>query len=166
MTSSRVRTRASKTVRGAINAVGQGRPRKNTLNRFNDEVITGSIKVPEQLQNDKLACSIWQQTTAILIARGNFKLAQSLLVMAYCKSASIYFSSAEDLVRLGVLEVDPATGERCESLTGIQHKAFQQMIKTGSLLGLDPLSELRTGLIKEAKQKEELDERSDFSEFD
>ena len=156
----RIRTRASAVVRGSIHAVGQGRPRSNTKRQFTDEIITGKVTVPREVKClGKFAVKLWKQTTSILIERGNFKAAHCMTVMLYCRATTIYFATVEEMAALGELTVDPESGQPCESVSGVRHKAYQQMVKAQSLLGLDPLSELRTGLIE---KKEEEKKKNDF----
>lgn len=162
----RVRTRARKQVSGAIHAVGQGRPRKNSSKNYADELITGNIKVPEIIAEDKLACQFWETSSEILILRKVLKPAHVPLLMMYCTAASTYFSTPAQIVAKGLAEEDLKTGALRPSIATVKHQAYQQMIKAGSLLGLDPLSELRTGLLKEDKEKDAIDARSDFSQFD
>lgn len=150
----RIRTRASSVVRGSIHAVGQGRPRSNTRRQFTDEIITGKVTVPREIKSlGKFAVKLWKQTTSILISRGNFKLAHSMTVMLYCRAATVYFATPEEMAEIGELAVDPESGQPCESVSGVRHKAYQQMVKAQSLLGLDPLSELRTGLIEKKEEE-------------
>ncbi|MDO5352021.1 MAG: hypothetical protein Q4E81_04220 [Succinatimonas sp.] len=163
MQKERVRSSARVSVSGEIKAVGQGRPRKNTVKQFNDELIT-RVTVPEQLKNNEFATQIFKQTSSILIHRKLLKPSHIVQVMAYAKAVSVYFATIPELIEMNLVFLD-ALGNPKQNIAAIQHQAYQQLVKFGSLLGLDPLSELRTGLIKN-QEKEDLDDRSDFSKFD
>ena len=151
MAGKRVRTKASTAPVKAIHAVGQGRPRKNSANEYGDELITGA-GVPDLFKEDPFASALWEQTVAVLAHRKVLKRTHLPVVMLYCQSCSNYFATNEDLLKRGLvawtqdgmLKPAPAT---------VKHQAFQQMVKSGSLLGLDPLSELRTGLIQKQEEK-------------
>ncbi len=163
-TKERVRTRALSTSKGAVHAVGQGRPRKTTTKKFTDELITGKIAPPKMIADDELACEFWKTTTQILINRKQLKTSHVMVVMLYCQSSSNYFSTTDQLAAKGLITYDSETGDIKPAISTVKHQAYQQMVKAGSLLGLDPLSELRTGLIKD-QEKEVLDAKSDFSRF-
>lgn len=163
MKKERVRSSARVVVSGEIKAVGQGRPRKNTAKQFNDELVA-RVNVPEQIKNNEFAAQVFKQTASILIHRKILKPSHIIYVMAYAKSVSVYFASIDELEQMQLVSLDEG-GMPKQSVAAIKHQAYQQLVKFGSLLGLDPLSELRAGLIKN-NDKDALDEKSDFSKFD
>lgn len=150
MAKKRVRSRASTAAVKAIHAAGQGRPRRCSSNEYVDELITDA-DVPELLKDDAFATALWKQSIAVLVHRKVLKRTHLPIVMLYCQSTSNYFASVEQLVQRGLVEYTEK-GQR-PAVATVKHQAFQQMMKTGSLLGLDPLSELRTGLIQEQKKE-------------
>lgn len=157
----RVRTRASTAVVSAFHAVGQGRPRQCSANEFVDEVLTLTPDVPELIANDPIASSIFTNTVDVLIKRKILKATHLTFVTAYAKAVGVYFAKPDELVARGYVSVDE-NGCYKPAISNVQHQAFQQLSKFGSLLGLDPISELRIGLINNAKKDEP---KNEFAEF-
>nr|DAG51072.1 MAG TPA: terminase small subunit [Caudoviricetes sp.] len=163
MAEKRVRTRAlTSSKSGKTNAVGQGRPRQNSKKFFVDEIIETNVKVPPLISNDKKAVDFWNLYMPILISRGSFKVAHTTLLAAYCSACSTYFSSGDELLAKGLVTLDE-NGYPKPPVANVKNQAFTQMVKSGSLLGLDPMSELRSGLLKDNQTT--TDEKSDFSIF-
>lgn len=138
---------------GLTHAVGQGRPRQVTEREYTDELIQGAENIPAPLKDDPVALSIWNETVAVLVKREILKATHLPFVMLYAQSVSNYFATPDELFARGLVCPDESGAYR-PAVSSVKHQAFQQMMKAGSLLGLDPISELRTGLIKSAKKEE------------
>lgn len=149
----RIRTQLNTASAGSFHAIGQGRPRSDTVREYTDELLTNVDHVPELIKDDPLALSIWNDTVAVLIKREILKGTHLPFVMLYAQAVSNYFATPDQLFARGLVCPDESGAYR-PAVSSVKHQAFQQMMKAGSLLGLDPLSELRTGLIKSAKKNE------------
>ena len=157
----RVRTRASTAVVSAFHAVGQGRPRQCSTDEYQDELLPSAPAVPELIADDPIAASIFQNTVTVLIKRKVLKATHLTFVTAYAKAVGIYFAKPDELCARGYVSIKE-DGTYTPSVANVQHQAFQQLSKFGSLLGMDPISELRLGLINNAKDKES---ENSFAEF-
>lgn len=149
----RIRTCGNVAKQGSLHAVGQGRPRQVTEREYTDELIQGAESVPSALKDDPVALAIWNETVAVLVKREILKATHLPFVMLYAQAVSNYFATPDQLFARGLVCPDESGAYR-PAVSSVKHQAFQQMMKAGSLLGLDPLSELRTGLIKSAKKEE------------
>lgn len=158
----RVRTQASTAVVSAFHAVGQGRPRKCSTDEYLDEVLTVPPAVPALIADDPIAASIFENTVATLIKRKVLKATHLTFVTAYAKAVGIYFAKPDDLCARGLVCIKE-DGTYSPTVANVQHQAFQQLSKFGSLLGMDPISELRLGLINNAKEKEPVNSFAEFA---
>lgn len=124
-------------------AAGGGRkPGKSSLPIApNHEALT-SIDPPEELRDD-YAISIWNTQSKILIERKLLRLDHAPILLAYCNSFSLYLE-AEAAISEGGLTVDtPMGGLKKNPAVNVRQDALASMVRTGSMLGLDPLSASR-----------------------
>lgn len=127
-----------------VRASGGGRkPKTSTQHKSS---LT-RIAPPDELI-DETAVRIWKTQSKILIQRGTFELEDAPLLVAYCNSFALMLKAelkitdwaADD----GGMVVPTADGSIKKSpYIGVRNDCIAQLTRTGSLLGLDPLTRLR-----------------------
>lgn len=122
-----------------VRASGGGRkPKTSTQHKSS---LT-RIAPPDELI-DEMAVRIWKTQSKILIERGTFELEDAPLLVAYCNSFA-YMLQAEQEIGAQGLVVPTADGSIKKSpFVGVRNDCIAQLTRTGSLLGLDPLTRLR-----------------------
>ena len=122
-----------------VRASGGGRKRKTTMQHTSS--LT-RIKPPAELVDD-MAVQVWKTQSKILIERGTFELEDAPLLIAYC-NAFAYMLQADAEINSQGLVVPTADGSIKKSpYVNVRNDAVAQLTRTGSLLGLDPLTRLR-----------------------
>lgn len=122
-----------------VRASGGGRKPKNA-NQHKSSLTR--IAPPDELI-DATAVRIWKTQSKILIERGTFELEDAPLLVAYCNSFA-YMLQAEAEIATQGLVVPTADGSIKKSpYVGVRNDCIAQLTRTGSLLGLDPLTRLR-----------------------
>lgn len=122
-----------------VRASGAGRKRKGS-----DQHKSSLTRIapPDDLI-DAVAVRIWKTQSKILIERGTFELEDAPLLIAYCNSFA-YMLQAEQQIGAQGMVVPTADGSIKKSpYVGVRNDCIAQLTRTGSLLGLDPLTRLR-----------------------
>lgn len=147
-----------------VRASGGGRKRKTTAKHKSS--LT-RIAPPDELI-DETAVRIWKTQSKILIERGTFELEDAPLLVAYCNSFALMLKAelkitdwaAED----GGMVVETADGSiKKNPHVGVRNDCIAQLTRTGSLLGLDPLTRLR--MLGAGNNDGDSDEGNEFDEF-
>ncbi|CAG9423126.1 TPA: phage terminase small subunit P27 family [Providencia alcalifaciens] len=148
-----------------IRASGGGR-RKNLPTKSGKSSIT-RIAPPDELMGDA-AIKLWKTQSKILIDRGTFELEDAPLLVAYCNAFQLMLTAEQvilkhakmDLESGGITEMSGSGGLKKHPAVAVRNDSVSQIARLGSLLGLDPLSRMRsTG----AKEKD--DDGNEFDEF-
>ncbi|MGG4610668.1 phage terminase small subunit P27 family [Providencia sp. Me31A] len=148
-----------------IRASGGGR-RKNLPAKSGKSSIT-RIAPPDELMGDA-AIKLWKTQSKILIERGTFELEDAPLLVAYCNAFQLMLTAEQvilkhakmDLESGGITEASGSGGLKKHPAIAVRNDSVSQIARLGSLLGLDPLSRMRsTG----AKEKD--DDGNEFDEF-
>lgn len=122
-----------------VRASGAGRKRKSSTQHKSS--LT-RISPPDDLV-DEVAIRIWKTQSKILIERGTFELEDAPLLIAYCNSFA-YMLQAEQQIAVDGMVVPTADGSIKKSpYVGVRNDCIAQLTRTGSLLGLDPLTRMR-----------------------
>ncbi|MTC40965.1 MULTISPECIES: phage terminase small subunit P27 family [Providencia] len=148
-----------------IRASGGGR-HKNLPAKNGKSSIT-RIAPPDELMGDA-AIKLWKTQSKILIERGTFELEDAPLLVAYCNAFQLMLTAEQvilkhakaDLESGGITEMSGMGGLKKHPAVAVRNDSVSQIARLGSLLGLDPLSRMRsTG----AKEKD--DDGNEFDEF-
>ncbi|EMY0634794.1 phage terminase small subunit P27 family [Providencia alcalifaciens] len=148
-----------------IRASGGGR-RKNLPAKNGKSSIT-RIAPPDELMGDA-AIKLWKTQSKILIDRGTFEIEDAPLLVAYCNAFQLMLTAEQvilkhakmDLESGGITEMSGSGGLKKHPAVAVRNDSVSQIARLGSLLGLDPLSRMRsTG----AKEKD--DDGNEFDEF-
>ena len=152
------------------NAAGQGRPRKDAFKQFANEAMTEVPPIPERLQQDPVACETWQRQASTLVQRHVLKPSHIPALTAYCNAYAIAIDTIDGLIERGLVgkTFDKDTGE--ETLKPAPHvvlgKYSEIFIRLGSLLGLDPRSELQSSIASETEKKNNVTPSNPFAIMD
>lgn len=122
-----------------VRASGGGRKRKASGQQKSS--MTRIAPPPELI--DDVAARIWKTQSKILIERGTFELEDAPLLIAYCNAFAYMLQADADIAANGTV-VETGDGSIKKSpYVNVRNDAVSQMTRTGSLLGLDPLTRLR-----------------------
>lgn len=127
-----------------VRASGGGRKSKTTTQHKSS--LT-RIAPPDELVNDS-AVRIWKTQSKILIERGTFELEDAPLLVAYCNSFAMMLEAEKKIMDFeadgGGMAIRTADGSWKKSpYVGVRNDCVAQLTRTGSLLGLDPLTRIR-----------------------
>lgn len=114
-----------------------------------------------------VAEEVWNKNARILSERGTFELEHYLLLILYCNAQHYIVeadsSSAEKaktmMASRGLAGEGDSGGEKTNPVFAARNIAFSQLVRAGSMLGLDPLSSLRGG------SSSKRDEHNEFDRF-
>lgn len=141
-----------------VRASGGGRKRKTTTQHKSS--LT-RINPPDELI-DPTAVKVWKTQSKVLIERGTFEVEDAPLLVAYCNSFA-YMLQAEEKIAAEGLVVPTADGSIKKSpYVNVRNDAISQLTRTGSLLGLDPLTRIR---MMGAGSNDDPTEGNEFDEF-
>ncbi|HFS5769939.1 TPA: phage terminase small subunit P27 family [Providencia rettgeri] len=149
----------------SIRASGGGR-RKNLPAKSGKSSIT-RIAPPDELMGDA-AIKLWKTQSKILIERGTFELEDAPLLVAYCNAFQLMLTAEQvilkhakmDLESGGITEMSGSGGLKKHPAIAVRNDSVSQIARLGSLLGLDPLSRMRS-----IGAKEKDDDGNEFDEF-
>ncbi|NWN92286.1 phage terminase small subunit P27 family [Marinobacter adhaerens] len=128
----------------AVRASGGGRKRK-TSDKHKSSLTR--INPPDELI-DQVAVRVWKTQSKVLIERGTFEIEDAPLLVAYCNSFALMLQ-AEAMItdkeaEHGGLAVPTSDGSIKKSpYVNVRADAISHLTRTGSLLGLDPLTRIR-----------------------
>ena len=127
-----------------VRASGGGRKAKTTAQH--KSTLT-RIAPPEELVNE-VSIRIWKTQSKILIERGTFELEDAPLLVAYCNSFALMLEAEKKIMDTkaddGGMAIPTADGSWKKSpYVGVRNDCISQLTRTGSLLGLDPLTRIR-----------------------
>lgn len=127
-----------------VRASGGGRKSKTSLQH--KSTLT-RIAPPDELVNGT-AIRIWKTQSKILIERGTFELEDAPLLVAYCNSFALMLEAEKKIMDSkaddGGMAIPTADGSWKKSpYVGVRNDCISQLTRTGSLLGLDPLTRIR-----------------------
>nr|WP_180323143.1 P27 family phage terminase small subunit [Marinobacter adhaerens] len=97
---------------------------------------------------DQVAVRVWKTQSKVLIERGTFEIEDAPLLVAYCNSFALMLQ-AEAMItdkeaEHGGLAVPTSDGSIKKSpYVNVRADAISHLTRTGSLLGLDPLTRIR-----------------------
>lgn len=94
---------------------------------------------PEDLRDDN-ARRLWVSQASVLIARGVLARGDLETLQAYCNSYSMYIQAEKQISTDGLTVVSATGGLKKHPAINARQDALAMAIRTGSLLGLDPLS--------------------------
>lgn len=142
-----------------VRASGAGRKRKSSQKHKSS--LT-RIAPPDDLI-DEVAVRVWKTQSKILIERGTFELEDAPLLIAYCNSFAYMLQAEQEIAAQG-LTVPTADGSIKKSpYVAVRNDCIAQLTRTGSLLGLDPLTRLR--MLGGGNNDGGQDEGNEFDEF-
>ncbi|MCL1126720.1 phage terminase small subunit P27 family [Shewanella surugensis] len=128
-----------------VRASGGGSKNKNAKESITPANEKLTKIEPHSSLRDEYAIDIWNTQSEILIQRGVMTLADAAILLVYCNSFSLYLESELLITKDGITVVSPMGGEKKHPAVNVRQDALAAMLRTGSLLGLDPLS--RTKLL-------------------
>jgi P27 family predicted phage terminase small subunit len=146
-----------------VRASGGGRKRK-TPGKMQSSLTR--VAPPDELI-DETAVRIWKTQSKVLIERGTFEIEDAPLLVAYCNSFALMLKAelkitdwaADD----GGMVVSTADGSIKKSpYVNVRNDCISQLTRTGSLLGLDPLTRIR---MMGAGSNDDPTEGNEFDEF-
>lgn len=116
------------------------------------------IQIPSGLLSP-VAEDMWNKQAKILSKRGRFEPEHYPILILYCNAWHYIVQADESLIKKascmissnGLASEGGSGGEKTNPVFTARNIAFNQFVRAGSLLGLDPLSSLRTPL----KEKED-----------
>lgn len=142
-----------------VRASGGGRKRKTTTQH---QSSLTRIAPPDDLI-DATAVRIWKTQSRILIQRGTFELEDAPLLIAYCNSFAYMLQAEQEIATQG-MTVSTADGSIKKSpYVAVRNDCIAQLTRTGSLLGLDPLTRIR--MLGGGNNDGENNEGNEFDEF-
>lgn len=132
------------TTNAPVRASGGGRKPKTTSQH---QSSLTRIAPPDELVDDT-AIRIWKTQSKILIERGTFELEDAPLLVAYCNSFAMMLEAEKKIMDKaaddGGMAIPTADGSWKKSpYVGVRNDCISQLTRTGSLLGLDPLTRIR-----------------------
>lgn len=125
----------------AVRAAGGGkksRDAKNLPALPAAERVT-KISPPDSLRDDH-AIDIWVTQSEVLITRGVLSMADAATLLIYCNSFSLYLQAEKTITDEGLTIATDNGSEKKHPAINARQDALNTFIRTGSLLGLDPLS--------------------------
>lgn len=122
-----------------VRASGGGRKRKTETEHKSS--LT-RISPPDELVDD-MAVRLWKTQSKILIERGTFELEDAPLLVAYCNSFAYMLQAEEEIAAQGMVVPTSDGSIKKSPFVNVRNDCIAQLTRTGSLLGLDPLTRLR-----------------------
>ena len=122
-----------------VRASGAGRKRKTQTEHKSS--LT-RISPPEELI-DQTAVRLWKTQSKILIERGTFELEDAPLLVAYCNSFAYMLQAEQEIAAQGLVVPTSDGSIKKSPFVNVRNDCIAQLTRTGSLLGLDPLTRLR-----------------------
>lgn len=122
-----------------VRASGGGRKRKTETEHKSS--LT-RISPPDELVDD-MAVRLWKTQSKILIERGTFELEDAPLLVAYCNSFAYMLQAEEEIAAQGMVVPTSDGSIKKSPYVNVRNDCIAQLTRTGSLLGLDPLTRLR-----------------------
>ncbi|EDM47766.1 phage terminase small subunit P27 family [Marinobacter algicola] len=122
-----------------VRASGGGRKQK-TQSQHKSSLTR--IAPPDELIDD-MAVRIWKTQSKILIQRGTFELEDAPLLVAYCNSFAYMLQAEQEIAEQGLVVPTSDGSIKKSPFVGVRNDCIAQLTRTGSLLGLDPLTRLR-----------------------
>lgn len=106
-----------------------------------DQLLRKVPKAPEELMDDN-AQLIWKSQARVLIDRSVLTEDLLPLLLAYCNSFSIMLKADSVISKEGLVSYGEH-GKKKHPALNARADAISAMVRTGSLLGLDPMSHRR-----------------------
>ena len=122
-----------------VRASGAGRKRKTQTEHKSS--LT-RISPPDELIDD-MAVRLWKTQSKILIQRGTFELEDAPLLVAYCNSFAYMLQAEQEIADQGLVVPTSDGSIKKSPFVNVRNDCIAQLTRTGSLLGLDPLTRLR-----------------------
>ncbi|WP_168197472.1 P27 family phage terminase small subunit [Pantoea sp. SO10] len=130
-----------------IRASGAGR-KKNVIHLSKKRAV--SVPPPQELLGN-VAKDMWRKQAKVLTERGTFEPAHYPMLVLYCNAwhymimadQSVTAKAETHPVSGGLTSEGGSGGEKTNPTFTARNVAFNQFIRAGSLLGLDPLSSMR-----------------------
>tara|TARA_R110000850_G_scaffold264606_1_gene393780 strand:+ start:21854 stop:22303 length:450 start_codon:yes stop_codon:yes gene_type:complete len=122
-----------------VRASGGGRKQK-TQSQHKSSLTR--IAPPDELIDD-MAVRIWKTQSKILIQRGTFEIEDAPLLVAYCNSFAYMLQAEQEIAEQGLVVPTSDGSIKKSPFVGVRNDCIAQLTRTGSLLGLDPLTRLR-----------------------
>ncbi|EDL8431874.1 phage terminase small subunit P27 family [Salmonella enterica subsp. diarizonae] len=119
------------------------------------------IAPPPELMGD-VAIRLWKTQSKILIERGVFEVEDAPILLAYCNAFHLMIEAEKVIAKEGLTVSSEMGGEKKPPAINVRNDSVSQVARLGSLLGLDPLSRLRTTSGKNDPD----DAGNEFDEFD
>lgn len=142
-----------------VRASGGGRKRKTQTEHKSS--LT-RIAPPDELVDD-MAVRIWKTQSKILIERGTFELEDAPLLIAYCNSFAYMLQAEEEIATQGMTVPTSDGSIKKSPYVNVRNDCIAQLTRTGSLLGLDPLTRLR--MMGAGSSNDENNGGNEFDEF-
>lgn len=137
-------------------APGGGKKSSNLA--VGDESI--SLARPPKELLDNVAIDCWKSNSKILIARNTYAREDAILLLSYCNAFSMMLSCDVDMAG-DYYTMSANGGMKKHPLINVRNDAINQLIRIGSLLGLNPMSRAR--FMNGGKNSEE--SGNEFDEF-
>lgn len=141
-----------------VRASGGGRKRKTSTQHKSS--LT-RVAPPDELI-DETAVRIWKTQSKVLIERGTFEIEDAPLLVAYCNSFAYMLKADQEIAAKGMVEPTADGSIKKSPFVNVRNDAIAQLTRTGSLLGLDPLTRIR---MMGAGAGDDPDEGNEFDEF-
>ena len=122
-----------------VRASGGGRKQK-TQSQHKSSLTR--IAPPDELIDD-MAVRIWKTQSKILIQRGTFEIEDAPLLVAYCNSFAYMLQAEQEIAEQGLVVPTSDGSIKKSPFVVVRNDCIAQLTRTGSLLGLDPLTRLR-----------------------
>lgn len=142
-----------------VRASGGGRKRKTQADHKSS--LT-RINPPSELI-DEVAVRLWKTQSKILIQRGTFELEDAPLLIAYCNSFAYMLQAEAQIAARGMVEETADGGIKKSPFVNVRNDCIAHLTRTGSLLGLDPLTRIR--MLGGGSDSGGNDEGNEFDEF-
>jgi P27 family predicted phage terminase small subunit len=121
-----------------VRAPGAGKKQTNLA--VGDESIKRAVP-PAELMDEK-AKECWKENSKILIDRNTFSREDAILLLSYCNAFAMMLKCDVELAGSFTTESGMG-GLKKHPLVNVRNDAFNQLVRAGSLLGLNPLSRAR-----------------------
>ncbi|AIY65188.1 phage terminase small subunit P27 family [Pseudoalteromonas piratica] len=116
------------------------------------------VAPPPELINE-MAKECWKTNSKILIKRNSYAQEDAILLLAYCNAFAMMLQCDQELAGTYWTESGQG-GLKKHPLVNVRNDAISQLTRTGSLLGLNPMSRAR--MLSGGKSE---DEENEFDEF-
>lgn len=141
-------------------AAGGGRRKKSVAAPpANTRKRSSVIAPPKELIGDQ-ALEMWFAQSQELTKRGALTVGAAPLLLIYCNSFHLMLDADQRIVEDGLTVPSGETGIKAHPTFATRNQLVTQIARIGSLLGLDPLSTLRSSPAKPGEQ-----EANEFDRF-